>query len=110
MSLITTLVVKVLNHHHPLLNHSAPAGPPAPPGTSLLSTIFRGTIKSCVKAKGVRSAAPSITVQPFTMLHLDILDSVRSVEDALDRLTHAETIHGGTGMGLWSALVGIWCD
>jgi hypothetical protein len=48
-----------------------------------------------VKAKGVKSAAPSITVQPFTMLHLDILDSVRSVEDALDHMTHTEQIHGG---------------
>jgi hypothetical protein len=63
-------------------------------GTSLLSAIFRGSIKSCVKAKGVKSAAPSITVQPFTMLHLDILDSVRSVEDALDHMTHTELIHG----------------
>ncbi|WIA40817.1 hypothetical protein OEZ86_004495 [Tetradesmus obliquus] len=63
-------------------------------GSSLLSAIFRGSIKSCVKAKGVKSAAPSITVQPFTMLHLDVLDSVRSVEDALDALTHAELIHG----------------
>jgi hypothetical protein len=61
----------------------------------LLSAIFRGSIKSCVKAKGVKSAAPSITVQPFTMLHLDILDSVRSIEDALDHMTHTEVIHGG---------------
>ncbi|KAF6262817.1 hypothetical protein COO60DRAFT_573899 [Scenedesmus sp. NREL 46B-D3] len=63
-------------------------------GTSLLSAIFRGSIKSCVKARGVKSASPSITVQPFTMLHLDTLDSVRSVEDALDHLTHTELIHG----------------
>jgi hypothetical protein len=62
-------------------------------GTSLLSAIFRGSIKSCVKAKSVKTA-PSITVQPFTMLHLDILDSVRSVEDALDHMTHTEPIHG----------------
>jgi hypothetical protein len=64
-------------------------------GTSLLSAIFRGSIKSCVKAKGVKSAAPSITVQPFTMLHLDIMDSVRNVGDALDHMTHTELIHGG---------------
>jgi hypothetical protein len=32
---------------------------------------------------------------PFTMLHLDIMDSVRNVGDALDHMTHTELIHGG---------------
>lgn len=64
-------------------------------GTSLLSAIFRGSIKSCVKAKGVASAKPSVTVQPFSMLHLDIqADNVRTIEDALDKMCHTEVIHG----------------
>lgn len=64
-------------------------------GTSLLSAIFRGSIKSCVKAKGVASARASITVQPFSMLHLDIqADNVHSIEDALDKMCSTEIIHG----------------
>lgn len=71
-------------------------------GTSLLSAIFRGSIKSCVKAKGVPSARASITVQPFSMLHLDIqADNVRSIEDALDKMCHTEIIHGKRSVGGW---------
>jgi hypothetical protein len=51
--------------HHP--------PPPAPPGAS----------------------KPSITLQPFYMLHLDIQQQgVRSVEDALDVLTAGEHLSG----------------
>lgn len=73
-------------------------------GTSLLSAIFRGSIKSCVKAKGVPSARASITVQPFSMLHLDIqADNVRSIEDALDKMCHTEIINGERQCGNRSA-------
>ena len=64
-------------------------------GRSVLSSIFRGSMKSQVKAKTSAMTPPSITVQPFTMLHLDISsNSVRSIDDALDVLTASETIHG----------------
>jgi len=64
-------------------------------GRSVLSSIFRGSMKSQVKAKTPGTTPPSITVQPFTMLHLDISsNSVRSIDDALDVLTASETIHG----------------
>ncbi len=52
-------------------------------------------MKSIVKAKSTGQSKPSITTQPFTMLHLDIShDSVRSIDQALDQLTHSEIIHG----------------
>eukprot|EP00879_Flechtneria_rotunda_P031356 GHRR01034246.1.p1 GENE.GHRR01034246.1~~GHRR01034246.1.p1 ORF type:complete len:395 (+),score=178.44 GHRR01034246.1:731-1915(+) len=61
--------------------------------TSVLSAMFRGILKSSVKAKGVQAAKPSVTIQPFTTLQLHLVENVRSIEDALEAMTHTELIH-----------------
>lgn len=56
------------------------------------SALFQGRMASCISAHG---APPSVTIQPFVALGLHILHpAVRSVEDALDELTAAETVTG----------------
>ncbi len=61
-------------------------------GTSLACSIFEGLLKSEVKAA---KAPPSVTVEPFLELALDIVpESVFSVADALTRMTNSETLHG----------------
>jgi hypothetical protein len=81
-------------------------------GRSVMSSIFRGCMKSIVKARTPTPTQPSITVQPFTMLHLDLGPRIRSIDDALDVLTASEAIHGGYrrgGGGLaWVGWVGGW--
>ncbi|MEW5308384.1 MAG: hypothetical protein WDW38_000351 [Sanguina aurantia] len=60
--------------------------------SSQMSTIFRGAFKSVVKAS---SSKPSATIQPFTMLQLDIhSDSVHTLEAALQLSMTAESIGG----------------
>lgn len=59
---------------------------------SELSAIFGGQLRSVVKARGNK---PSATVQPFLLLHLDILpDAVHSIEDALHIFSAPETLEG----------------
>ncbi|KAI8476778.1 MAG: hypothetical protein J3K34DRAFT_400419 [Monoraphidium minutum] len=56
-----------------------------------MAATFRGSFKSTVRARAAGASKPSITLQPFYMLHLDIQQAgVRSVEDALDVLTLSE--------------------
>lgn len=60
--------------------------------SSQMSTIFRGAFKSVVKTN---SSKPSATIQPFTMLQLDIhSDSVHTLEAALQLSMTAESIGG----------------
>jgi hypothetical protein len=64
-------------------------------GSSVVAAAFRGSFKSCVRARAPGASKPSITLQPFYMLHLDIQHpGVRSVEDALDVLTAGEHLSG----------------
>eukprot|EP00798_Chlamydomonas_sp_ICE-L_P001434 gene1434-32807_t len=57
---------------------------------SRVSTIFRGSLRSTVRAPGSK---PSATIQPFTMLHLDILPvHVSSVETALTQYCAHEEV------------------
>lgn len=59
---------------------------------SELSAIFGGQLRSVVKATGNKASA---TVQPYLLLHLDILpDAVRTVEDALRLFSAPETLEG----------------
>eukprot|EP00897_Mesotaenium_endlicherianum_P000019 jgi/Mesen1/10017/ME000723S09372 len=59
---------------------------------SALSDIFGGQLRSVVKTTGNKASA---TVQPFLLLHLDILpEAVASVEQALQLLTAPETLDG----------------
>lgn len=59
---------------------------------SPLSDIFGGQLCSVVKAKGNKASA---TVQPFLVLHLDILsDAVQSIEDALRFFAAPESLEG----------------
>ena len=59
---------------------------------SVASAIFGGALQSTVRCEGQR---PSETVQPCTVLHLDLAPpSVHSVEDALALLTAREVVHG----------------
>lgn len=60
--------------------------------TSRMMQIFGGHLRSVVKTAG---AKPSATVQPFTLMPLNISpESVHSVEDALMLMTAAESIQG----------------
>jgi hypothetical protein len=60
-------------------------------GVTPLSSLFRGVLKSTIKAGA--GATPSITKQPFTVLQLNILpDNVHSVDDALHHLTEVEMV------------------
>lgn len=59
---------------------------------SELSAIFGGELRSVVKAKGNKDSA---TVQPFLLLHLDILpEAVHTIEDALRFFSAPETLEG----------------
>lgn len=59
---------------------------------SVASAIFGGALQSTVRCEGQR---PSETVQPCTVLHLDLAPpAVQSVEDALALLTAREVVHG----------------
>eukprot|EP00250_Pteridium_aquilinum_P020305 c24779_g1_i1 orf=158-2008(-) len=59
---------------------------------SALSDIFGGELCSVVKTKGSKASA---TVQPFLVLHLDILpEAVHTVEDALKLFAAPETLDG----------------
>ncbi|KAG0575874.1 hypothetical protein KC19_5G036500 [Ceratodon purpureus] len=59
---------------------------------SPLSDIFGGQLYSVVKAKGNKASA---TVQPFLVLHLDILpEAVQSLEDALKFFAAPESLEG----------------
>ncbi|GAB4832238.1 hypothetical protein Ancab_006252 [Ancistrocladus abbreviatus] len=59
---------------------------------SELSAIFGGQLRSVVKARGNKASA---TVQPYLLLHLDILsESVRTIEDALHLFSAPETLEG----------------
>ncbi len=61
-----------------------------------MSAIFSGLLKSTVRAQSSSSAyKPSITIQPFNMVHLDITaEGVHSLEEALRHHGHAESIGG----------------
>lgn len=66
---------------------------------SELSKIFGGQLRSVVKARGNKASA---TVQPFLLLHLDILpEAIYTIEDALHLFSAPETLEGyrtsGTG-------------
>jgi len=55
-----------------------------------VSSLFRGAFKSCVKTPGQQ---PSVTVQPFTVLHLEIAPGrANSVEAALQRYMAPEAL------------------
>ena len=57
---------------------------------SLVTALFGGVQESTVKCRGER---PSVTVEPFTLLSLDVSgDAVRSVEEALAAFAAPETI------------------
>jgi hypothetical protein len=57
---------------------------------SLISSVFSCRLKSTVRQQGAKASA---TVQPYTCLPLDIeLDSVRSVEQALQLFMSSETV------------------
>ncbi|KAH8959219.1 hypothetical protein BDL97_06G067900 [Sphagnum fallax] len=59
---------------------------------SPLSDIFGGQLCSIVKTKGNKASA---TVQPFLVMHLDILpDAIHSVEDALKFFAAPESLEG----------------
>lgn len=59
---------------------------------SALSDIFGGKLCSVVKTKGIKA---SMTVQPFLLLHLDILpEAVHTVEDALKLFAAPESLEG----------------
>lgn len=61
-------------------------------GRSIVTSLFRGSLKSTVKA---RHAAPSVTIQSFNQLHLDITDDkVNTVEDAVRLMVTPETVQG----------------
>lgn len=62
---------------------------------SELSAIFGGQLRSVVKARGSKASA---TVQPFLLLHLDILpEDVHTIEDALHLFSASETLEGYRG-------------
>ncbi|CAN6988565.1 unnamed protein product [Brassica oleracea var. botrytis] len=59
---------------------------------SQLSDIFGGQLRSVVKAKGNKDSA---TVQPYLLLHLDILpEAVSTIEDALHLFSAPEDLEG----------------
>ncbi|KAI0531312.1 hypothetical protein KFK09_000865 [Dendrobium nobile] len=59
---------------------------------SELSAIFGGQLRSVVKARGNKASA---TVQPFLLLHLDILpEAIHTIEDALRFFSVPETLEG----------------
>lgn len=59
---------------------------------SELSAIFGGQLRSVVKSRGNKDSA---TIQPFLLLHLDILpDAVHTVEDALHLFASPESLEG----------------
>lgn len=59
---------------------------------SELSAIFGGQLKSVVKARGNKASA---TVQPYLLLHLDILpEAVHNIEHALRLFSAPETLEG----------------
>lgn len=59
---------------------------------SELSAIFGGQLRSVVKSRGNKASA---TIQPFLLLHLDILpDAVHTVEDALRLFASPESLEG----------------
>ncbi|KAJ6811707.1 ubiquitin carboxyl-terminal hydrolase 24 [Iris pallida] len=59
---------------------------------SELSAIFGGQLRSVVKARGSKASA---TIQPFLLLHLDILpEDVHTIEDALHLFSASETLEG----------------
>ncbi|KAK6933895.1 Peptidase C19, ubiquitin carboxyl-terminal hydrolase [Dillenia turbinata] len=59
---------------------------------SELSAIFGGQLRSVVKARGNKASA---TVQPYLLLHLNIVpDAVHTIEDALRLFSAPETLEG----------------
>ncbi|KAK6928832.1 Peptidase C19, ubiquitin carboxyl-terminal hydrolase, partial [Dillenia turbinata] len=59
---------------------------------SELSAIFGGQLRSVVKARGNKASA---TVQPYLLLHLDIIpEAVHTIEDALRLFSAPETLEG----------------
>lgn len=59
---------------------------------SELSAIFGGQLRSVVKTRGNKASA---TIQPFTLLQLDILpDAVHTVEDAFRLFASPESLEG----------------
>lgn len=59
---------------------------------SELSAIFGGQLRSTVKSRGNKASA---TVQPYLLLHLDILsDAVHTIEDALHIFSAPESLEG----------------
>lgn len=59
---------------------------------SELSAIFGGELRSVVKTKGNKDSA---TIQPYLLLHLDILsEAVNTIEDALRLYCAPETVEG----------------
>ncbi|XP_020585987.1 ubiquitin carboxyl-terminal hydrolase 24 [Phalaenopsis equestris] len=59
---------------------------------SELSAIFGGQLRSVVKARGNKASA---TVQPFLLLHLDILpEAIHTIEDALRFFSAPATLEG----------------
>ncbi|KAJ7535792.1 hypothetical protein O6H91_12G046100 [Diphasiastrum complanatum] len=64
---------------------------------SPLSEVFGGQIRSIVKSKGSKASA---TVQPFLLLHLEIVpEAVHSVEDALKLFAAPESLEGYKSTG-----------
>eukprot|EP00249_Psilotum_nudum_P016929 c26061_g1_i1 orf=380-2200(-) len=71
---------------------------------SALSDIFGGQLCSVVRTKGNKASA---TVQPFLLLHLDILpDAVHSIENALRFFAARESLEGYKAANSKAAVVG----
>jgi ubiquitin carboxyl-terminal hydrolase 10 len=65
-----------------------------PSTSSPITAIFGGQLRSELKVPGVK---PSITIEPYQPLQLDIGGDARNVVDALKGLTRPETLTGNFG-------------